>query len=325
MIAYRNKISWSGVFAGLLVGLIVFIASLNVGALLTALLPLDLTGTGIMALIWTLISVIAAAFVAGAVSMFTQTPDAKVYSVESTDEDIEAVTHRFRYDAKINGLVTGALILLSTTYFAVSGLTALVTGASKAALATTVTATATTAGATAGVASIDEVRAYFANVSENDVRRFVDENIPGLSGQQAFAVTNAIRSEADRVANYVQAAPLDDLPETLKKGYVDLKNSLTGTLFRDKLMAEGLTLEQANDILVKTEQFVNEMQAKVQQAIDKTVEYIKNTTIVSTITWLITAALILGASVLGAMSMSHTTSSQELRKTSSPNSKKVRI
>lgn len=327
MVPYRNKISWSGVFAGLIVGIVVFLASLNVGALLVSLLRLDFTGTGWLSLIWTILSVIAAAFVAGAVSMYTQTPDAKVYELESTPEEIDHVTHRFRFDAKLNGLVTGALILLATTYLALSGASALISGATKGILATSAVATTATAGAATGLANVNDVQAYFANVSENDVQKFVADQLSGLNltEQQSNAVVNAVRSEFTRVANYVKAAPLYDLPDTLNKGYVDLKNSLSGYLFRDKLTAEGLSVQQANDVSAKTTTYVNSLQQKVTEAVNIAIDNLAKTTTASTLTWLLTAALILGASVLGAKSMEHTTTTTELKKVTPNNSKKVRV
>lgn len=321
---YRNKISWTGVFSGLIVGLVVFLASLNVGALVTSLLPLDLTGTGIAAVIWGFISVVAAAYVAGAVAMYVQNPEAKFHEVENTPEEIEYTTHRFRFDAKINGLVTGALVLILTTYFSVVGLASLFVNTAKVATVSVATTTAATAGAATGVASLDEVKNYFSHISANDVEKFIDQNVSGISGEQAFAVKNVVAAEFDQASKNLQATPFYNLPQVIKDEYFTLKNNLSGITFRNNLIASGLTVDEANRTIIALNRYMNELQAQVQQTIDKTVEYVKNMTIALTLTWILKAALILGFSVLGAISMAHTTHTREVEK-KHPTQKKVRV
>lgn len=312
----KSKISWSGIIAGLLVGLVTFLATVNVGALITALLPLDLTGTGIAALIWTIISVLASAYVAGVVTMLARPVDSKAVTIESTEEEVETIVHRFRRETKLHGFLTGVLIVLATTYFAVSGLTSAVAGTAKAAIAATTGTAAATVGAGAGIASVDDVRAYFSNVSRTEIEEAISRQIPGIDRTQVTATANAIIAEFNRVGSYVQTAPLHALPDTLNKAYVDLKNSLSGQLFADKLMAEGLSQSQATEVVAAANAYIAQAEMKAKEAVDNAIKTAKQATIATTLTWLITTALILLASTLGAMSMAHTEDSHETKKAS---------
>lgn len=311
---FRNKISWSGIIAGLLVGLVVFIASANIGALVTALLPLDLTGTGIAAFIWTIISVLAAAYVAGMVTMYTRPADNKIVTVESTPEEIETTVHRFRKETKLHGFLTGVLIVLATSYFAATGLTAALTGAAKAAVAATTGTAAAAVGAGAGLSNVDDVRNYFSNISRTDVEEAIARQIPELNREQVTATANAVTSEFQRVGSYVQATPVYNLPDVLNKAYVDLKNSLSGQLFADKLKAEGLNQAQAEQVVVTVNNYTAQAEAKAKQAAQEAVEAAKKATVATTLTWLISSALIILASTLGAMSMAHTEDTHEAEK-----------
>lgn len=318
---FRNKISWTGVFAGLAVGLLVFLATVNVGALITALLPLDLRGTGIMGTIWAILSVLLAAYVAGMVSMMTHNPEDRFVTVDDNDStnEVETTLHKFRYDSKMNGLITGTLIALATTYFAVSGLTNLVAGTLKTVAATTAATTTAAAGTavaanTNTVPTIESVQAYFNNISRDDIAKAIAAQTPGLSEKQVTAATNAIYAETRRVGAYVQNAPIYEMPAQISRGYEDLKNSLNGNLFRDKLIAENLTVEEANQVVAVGNAYTNQLQAKVDETIRNATELAKKAIITGALTWLLTTAAILWASVLGARSMAHTEDTIDTRK-----------
>ena len=89
-----HRLSWPGVLAGLVMGLVSTLTIIALGTVITALTGLTLTGTGIQAGIWTAIAALVGAYVAGLTAVRASAP-----STRNTD-GIAAMTHD---DATLTG------------------------------------------------------------------------------------------------------------------------------------------------------------------------------------------------------------------------------
>lgn len=318
----NTKISWSGVFAGLLVGTVLFFAVLQLGAFVTALLPLNVMGTGIAAIIWLAVGLFVSSYVAGMVCMFSRPADEKLVTIESTPEEVEATTHRFRKYTKIHGLLVGTLIIILTTLVSVTGLSALISGTLKTAAVTTGASAVATVGGIAGIASLEDVQAYVANISRSDLEKLIADQIPSLDQDQVEATVNTIYAEFEIAGRHLENAPVYNLPTQAEKAYNYLKHVFVDDqrVLSRKLQAEGLSEQEANQVIAVANQYASDLEKKMIELKDKAVALAKDATIYSTLSWMITAALILLAAVCGAMSMAHTETTHEAKRTT----KKVR-
>ncbi|PZM83597.1 hypothetical protein DLH72_03570 [Candidatus Gracilibacteria bacterium] len=312
----KSRVSWSSVFAGLLIATVMFIATLQIGALITAMLPLSLLGTSISAFIWLIISLLASAYVAGMFCMMTQNVDEKFVTIESTPEEIEATTHRFRKNTKIHGIVVGAAIVVITTFMSVTGLTAAISGLSNVLSITAKTTAVATVGGVAGIASIEDVQNYLQNVSQNDIEILLAKEIPELDKAQVSAVVDVVGKEFNKAGNYLASGAVYNLPENVGKAYNYIKYVFVENngVFTKKLQNEGLTQAQSNQVVNVINKYISEVEAKIEELKKAAEEATRKTVIYATLIWLITSSLILIASVCGANSMNHTETTHQAKK-----------
>ena len=151
-----RRLSWSGILAGLVMGVVTTLTIIALGTVITALTGLSLTGVGIAAAIWTALAALIGAYAAGLTAVRASAP------ATHNSDGLAAMTHD---DATLTGLVTGGLIVLASSLFAFNaarGLlntaTSVVGGvagaaATAGAAAATVTATKADAAAMAGAAT----------------------------------------------------------------------------------------------------------------------------------------------------------------------------
>lgn len=319
----KNKISWSGIISGLIVGLLLFVSTMMLGVLLMAWSNLDLIGTGgVLGLIWTALSLIGSSYIAGVVAMAVVQPDQKIITVEEDATEVETTVHRFRKEAKLTGLITGSLIVLLTTYLTASGVGAALTGASKIA-GTTVAAVGATAGAagTAGVVglgSIDEIRNYVSSISRGDIENLVAENIEGLTPQQVSRVVTAFEDiMKDSQMRIKHEYSLRNLPAAVSKEYATIREELTAERLSKRLSDAGISEAEIKTVQSQIDRVVKRIElqlAQFEKDIERLVKQVENTIALTALTWIISSILVLGATILGAMSMAHTEEEHETKK-----------
>ncbi|MCD0159637.1 hypothetical protein IHN57_20510, partial [Deinococcus sp. 6GRE01] len=82
-----HRLSWRGVFAGMVMGLVTTFTIIALGTVITALTGLTLSGVGIAAAIWSGIAALVGAYVAGLTAVRAAAPATR------NDDGIAAMTH----------------------------------------------------------------------------------------------------------------------------------------------------------------------------------------------------------------------------------------
>lgn len=324
--APQRRPSWRGVLAGLVMGLIVVMAMVALALVLSSFLPFDLKGTSIAAGIYAAITALVSAFVAGYFAIKFSAPEALFG--DGTDIDPK--------DASLTGMLTAALIVLFTTFFAMSSATSIlatagnVVGGTVNTVAKTAGATAsavgTAAAGTAAAAPDNQIQQWqqraqevynrvSGDISRADVQAMVAKNTQDLNRQQIDATTSVLLEMMNNTQN--QVADMDftsidtwrNIDDYAKQRMASIEQSLQGSELITRLEQEGLTEAQAlevrtevtqafNAYKTQTEQYITQAQQTAAQAEDVA----RKAALYSGLFWLISTILTFAASTFGAKS-----------------------
>ena len=318
----QRRPSWRGVVAGLVMGLIVVMAMIALALVLSSLLPFDLKGSSIAGGIYAAITALVSAYVAGYFAIKYSAPEALFG--DGTDIDPK--------DTTLTGMLTGALIILLTTFFAMSSATSIlsmagnVVGSTVSTVAKTAATTATVGATAAGAASqsnsvqqkAEEVyQRVSGDISKEDVQAMVAKNTQNLNQQQIAAVSNVIKDMFDQTKTQVNNMDFTDLNTWrnidvyAKERMASIEETLKGPEIITRLQQQGLTQTQAlevrtevqqsfNEYKVKTEQYIAEAKQMAEQRMQQAEDVARKTALYSGLFWLISALLTFIASTIGA-------------------------
>ena len=318
----QRRPSWRGVVAGLVMGLIVVMAMIALALVLSSLLPFDLKGSSIAGGIYAAITALVSAYVAGYFAIKYSAPEALFG--DGTDIDPK--------DATLTGMLTGALIILLTTFFAMSSATSIlsmagnVVGSTVSTVAKTAATTATVGATAAGAASqsnsvqqkAEEVyQRVSGDISKEDVQAMVAKNTQKLNQQQIAAVSNVIKDMFDQTKTQVNNMDFTDLNTWrnidvyAKERMASIEETLKGPEIITRLQQQGLTQTQAlevrtevqqsfNEYKVKTEQYIAEAKQMAEQRMQQAEDVARKTALYTGLFWLISALLTFIASTIGA-------------------------
>lgn len=279
--------SWRGVVAGLLMGVIVIMAMTALALVLGSFLSLNLRGVGITAGVYTAITALLAAFVAGYFAVKCSAP-------ETIFGDGTNISPK---DATLTGMLTAATIVVASTFFTMNTATSIlstagnvatnVAGGAASAVASTVGAVGSAAatgaaGAVAadqnGVIDIQSMaqNAYDqigANLSRDDIEAIVAKNSENLSKEQVSAVAGVIEellaNTKTQIAN-MDFTSLDtwrNLDTYAKQRMAEMEHIITGPELMRRLQAEGLSEAQAKQIRTEAVNKYAEYKASADKAI----------------------------------------------------------
>ena len=318
----QRRPSWRGVVAGLVMVLIVVMAMIALALVLSSLLPFDLKGSSIAGGIYAAITALVSAYVAGYFAIKYSAPEALFG--DGTDIDPK--------DATLTGMLTGALIILLTTFFAMSSATSIlsmagnVVGSTVSTVAKTAATTATVGATAAGAASqsnsvqqkAEEVyQRVSGDISKEDVQAMVAKNTQNLNQQQIAAVSNVIKDMFDQTKTQVNNMDFTDLNTWrnidvyAKERMASIEETLKGPEIITRLQQQGLTQTQAlevrtevqqsfNEYKVKTEQYIAEAKQMAEQRMQQAEDVARKTALYTGLFWLISALLTFIASTIGA-------------------------
>jgi uncharacterized protein (DUF2147 family) len=229
-------------------------------------------------------------------------------------------------------MLTGALIILLTTFFAMSSATSIlsmagnVVGSTVSTVAKTAATTATVGATAAGAASqsnsvqqkAEEVyQRVSGDISKEDVQAMVAKNTQKLNQQQIAAVSNVIKDMFDQTKAQVNNMDFTDLNTWrnidvyAKERMASIEETLKGPEIITRLQQQGLTQTQAlevrtevqqsfNEYKVKTEQYIAEAKQMAEQRMQQAEDVARKTALYSGLFWLISALLTFIASTIGA-------------------------
>ena len=326
----QRRPSWRGVLAGLVMGLIVVMAMIALALVLSSFLPFDLKGTSIAGGIYAAITALVSAFVAGYFAIKFSAPEALFG--DGTDIDPK--------DASLTGMLTAALIVLLTTFFAMSSATSILATAGNAVGSTVstvaktaggVVAAGTSAAGTAAVAAPDSTvekvqqsaqevyQKVSGNISKEDINALVAKNTQNLNEKQIAATTNVLDDMINKTKNDVKEMDFTsidtwrNIDDYAKQRMASIETTLEGPELINRLQAEGLTQPQAtevrtevqqsfNEYKMKTEQYIAQAQQTVDNGLQEAEDIARKAALYSGLFWLISALLTFIAATMGAKS-----------------------
>ncbi|WP_227680026.1 hypothetical protein [Psychrobacter frigidicola] len=320
--APQRRPSWRGVFAGLIMGLMVVMAMIAIALILSSFIPFDLKGTSIAAGIYAAITALVSAFVAGYFAIKYSAPEALFG--DGTDIDPK--------DATLTGILTAALIVLLSTFFTLSSATGILatagnavgstvsTVAKTAATTATVGATATGAASQSGAVQQKAQEVYqrvSGEISEEDLQAMVAKNTQNLNQQQIAATSSVIKNmfaeTKSQVANmdFTDIDTWRNIDDYAKQRMASIETMLKGPEIINRLEQEGLTEPQAiqvrqevqqsfNEYKMKTEQYIAEAKQTAEQKLQQAEDVARKAALYTGLFWLISAILTFIASTFGA-------------------------
>lgn len=288
-----RRLSWRGILAGLVMGVVTTLSIVALGAVITALTGLTLTGVGIAAAIWTALAALVGAYAAGLTAVRASAP------ATHNADGIAAMTHD---DATLTGLVTGGLIVLASTLFAVNSASRLLGAATN--VAGTVLSGAATAGAAAGAgaAQTPGVQGFLNGINRDDIEALIADNSPNLNQQQVTATTNVVNGIVRRAQYDLGEQDLTNITDFAQARTEYIKRALTGEQFVTRLERQGLSNAEAREVQTTLNNTITRAERQAQQALDAAETNARVAARNTGLGWLLASGLTLGASVLGARS-----------------------
>ncbi|MDL2345260.1 hypothetical protein QOL99_14045 [Deinococcus sp. MIMF12] len=284
-----RRLSWRGVLAGVVLGLVTTLTVLALGLVITALTGITLTGTGIQAAIWTAIAALAGAWAAGRTAVRASAPSTR------NDDGIAAMTPE---DASLTGLITGGLLVLLLTYTlfgAARSLLGLATNAVSSVVgAATSTAANTDAQAPAGLQN------FVDGITRDDVEELIASQSPSLNETQVDAASDVVTGIFRRTRYDLGQQDLANLPDFATARVNAIRNALTGEQFVTRLERQGLSTAQAEEVRTVVNNEVNRLEQQAQQVAETAEETARATARTTGLGWLLAAGLTLLLSWLGA-------------------------
>ncbi|AWN23977.1 hypothetical protein DKM44_12680 [Deinococcus irradiatisoli] len=291
-----HRLSWRGVIAGLVVGLVVQLTLIALGTVITALTGITLTGVGIAAAVWLAISVLVAAYAAGLVAVRGSAP--------ATLDGAPGIAAMTKDDATLTGLVTGSLLVLLGTLLGYNALSA-ATGTATSVLGGVLSGTSSLAGAaTAGasqVAQTSTAQNIIGNLNQQDMADLIAQASPDLNDQQVTAAANVVGGIARRAANDLgDLSSVTQLSDFVSKRTDSIKKALTGDQLVTRLQRQGLTQAQAAEVQNSLGQDIDAAQKQLDDTAAATERIARHTASTAGWGWLLAAGLTLLLAVTGA-------------------------
>ncbi|MGM9319371.1 hypothetical protein [Deinococcus aquaticus] len=288
-----HRLSWRGVLAGMVMGLVTTFTLLALGTVITALTGLTLSGVGIAAAIWSGIAALVGAYVAGLTAVRAAAPATR------NDDGIAAMTHE---DATLTGLVTAGMIVLLSTLFAFNSASRLLgTATATAGNVLGAGATATAAAGTVGAQS-GGVQDFISGINEDDIVDLIAGNSEDLNEQQVQATSNVVSGIFRRAQYDLGQQDLGNITDFAGARVTAIKNALTGEQFVTRLERQGLSAAQAQEVRTVVTTEVDRLEKQAQQVADATERTARTAASTAGWAWLLAAGLTIGASVFGARS-----------------------
>lgn len=298
-----RRLSWSGLLAGLVLGLVVTMSLLALGAAITALTGITLTGIGIAAAIWTALAMLVGAWAAGLVAVRASAPGL-IHREGVSNDGIAAMNYE---DATLTGLVTGGLLILLSTLFALNSTSRLLNTASSV-VGTVAGGAATVAGAAGITAGQDTgVQNFFGNISQEDVAAVIADNNANLNQTQVNAAANVISGIVRRTQYDLGEQDVTSITDFAKSRADSIKKALSGPQFVTRLERQGLSNAQAQEVQTEISKQVNRIEEQANRAVKVAEDNARKTASTAAWTWLLGAGLTLLAAVMGARSAAAST------------------
>ncbi len=266
-----HRLHWGGILAGVLTGLVTYIAlgALGVAIGLGSAANLSdirgLTGIGIGGAIWLVISLAASSFLAGLVAARAST-------------DLNLARGRF------NGVITGIAICAILTLVTAGGLSNLATSVTNTAGSVVSTAANVASAGVAGAANAtsnaggiqglanrlglgDELQTLQNGLNRQEISQIIADASPELNQTQVDAAAVTIESIINNASRNLTAnlGDLTNLGNVVSKQADAIGQALQGDQFASRLQRRGLSKAQAQEVVTVVSKRVTELRQQAQQ------------------------------------------------------------
>lgn len=282
----RHRVSWPGVFAGLLAGItvLVVLGTLGVAFGLSTANSLGNFGTG--AIIWTALTVLISAYLAG-------------YTA------VRAGNQGLASRGQFTGLVTGMLMTLALTLFlsnlvrGLVGSASNVIGSVSSGVASATAAAGTAAANTPGTQ--DAASSLLSGLNADNIGQIIGEASPGLSEQQSTAAARVVSGIITRASNDLGSnlGNVANLSDFVTNRVNSIQKALTGDQFVTRLQRQGLTQAQAQATQTAVVTQAKQIQQQATDAAAAAAKIARQAAITAAWGSLLAAGLIIGASTFG--------------------------
>ncbi len=248
----RHRVSWPGVFTGLVAGITVLVVLGTLGVAFGLSTANSLGGLGIGAVIWTALTVLISAYLAG-------------YTA------VRAGNQALASRGQFTGLVTGMLMTMALTLFLSNLVSGLIGTASN--VIGTVATGAGAATAAAGTAaantpgSQDAASSLLSGLSPDSIGQLIGDASPGLSEAQSTAAAKVVSGILTRASNDLGSnlGNVKNLSDFVTNRVSSIQKALSGPEFVTRLTRQGLSQQQAQATQTA---IVNQAKQLQQQAAD---------------------------------------------------------
>jgi len=288
-----RRLSWRGVLAGLVMGLVSTLTIIALGLVITALTGITLTGTGIQAAIWTAIAALVGAYAAGLTAVRASAPSTR------NDDGIAAMTHD---DATLTGLVTGGLLVLLSTFFLFNTARSLLGTATNVVSNVAGAATNAAGAAGEGAAQTGGLQDFVSGIDQQDVANLIAENSPSLNQEQTNAAANVVTGIFRRAQYDLGTVNPANITDFASARVTAIRNALTGPQFVTRLERQGLSGAQAEEVRTVVTNEVNRLEQQAQQVANSVEQNARVAARNTGLGWLLAAGLTLLLATMGARS-----------------------
>ncbi|MGL4608746.1 MAG: hypothetical protein ACRCYY_03535 [Trueperaceae bacterium] len=305
VVTSSHRLSWTGILAGVIVGLVTYAALLILGVAVGFIGLEDATLSSIAtgSVIWLSISLVFSSFLAG-------------LTAARATGNLTPARGRF------NGLVVGMILMLLMSVFTLNlvsrGISSLV-GLAGSVANTTANAVGSAAGAAADTSGglnnaleslgiQNEYQALLDGFSEEELTSIIADASPELNETQVGAVVGVITDKLQNAGRNIGANLTDvtNLGEVVTRQADAVETALTGEQFIQNLTAQGLSQAQAQQVANVIGQRVAETRQQIQQTAtaleERTAELAQNaaqTAARAAWVWLLMAGITLLFATLG--------------------------
>ncbi len=264
LVTPARRLSWSGIAAGIVVGIVTYAALLILGVAI-GFIGIDDTSLSSIAagsIIWLGISLIFSSFLAG-------------LTAARAAGNLTPARGRF------NGLVVGMILMLLMTVFTVNlvsravsslvNLTGSVVGTAANAVSSAAGAATDASGGLGGALETlgiqNEYQALVSGFNEEELTELIAQASPELNEAQVGAAVGVITDEVQAAGRNIGAnlTNVTNIGEIVTRQADGVETALTGETFIQNLTAQGLSEQQAQEVTNVISQRVAETRQQIQQ------------------------------------------------------------
>lgn len=277
-----TRINWTGVIAGLAVGVVTQLALSALGVVFGAGAN-SFGNLAIGTVVWLAVSVAISSWLAGLTAA-------------------RAAGYLTPAQGRFNGLVTGSLLALLTTLVLSNALTAGFRTASNVLGSAASTATAAgNAAADSGALQSGPLQNILNGLDDQEIGQLISDGAPELGDQQATAATRVVSGIIRRASNDIgnNLGDLTNLGQLVTKRVDAITAALSGKDLVSRLQRQGLTQAQAQQTAQAISQRATDLKQQALDTAAATERIARQTATTAGWGFLLALGLILGLATLG--------------------------